>query len=80
MVTQPELTRVIYNQYVGCLLVMYDQVLWQWKISHDKADTLWNINLNIPARSMKGILMLLEELVVTFQRNIEAFYKGRGNN
>ena len=28
----------------------------------DKSDTLWNINRNVPARSMKGILMLFENV------------------
>ena len=34
-------------------------------------DTLWNINLNVPARSMKGILMLFENVAAQqpFARN-----------
>ena len=42
----------------------------------DKSNTLWNINLNVPARSMKGILMLFENVAAQqpFARNIEAFY------
>ena len=42
----------------------------------DKSDTLWSINLNVPARSMKGILMLFEYVAAQqpFARNTEAFY------
>ena len=36
----------------------------------DKFNTLWNINLNVSTRSMKGILMLFGP----FARNNEAFY------
>ena len=42
----------------------------------DKSSTLWNINLNVPARTMKGILMLFENVAAQqyFARNNEAFY------
>ena len=42
----------------------------------DKSNTLWSIKLNVPARSMKGILMLFENVAVQqpFARNTEAFY------
>ena len=42
----------------------------------DKSNTLWNINLNVPARSIKGILMLFENVAVQqpFTCNTEAFY------
>ncbi|MES9897342.1 MAG: hypothetical protein ABW141_20905, partial [Candidatus Thiodiazotropha endolucinida] len=76
MVTQPELAHMIYNQYKGRLAILYDRVLRHRKISKDKSDTLWNINLNVPARSMKGILMLFENVAAQqpFARNTEAFY------
>ena len=41
------------------------------KITKNKSDTLWNINLNVPARSMKGILMLFEDPDRT---STEAYY------
>ena len=42
----------------------------------DKSNTLWNTNLNVPASSMKGILMLFENVAAQqpFARNTEAFY------
>ena len=75
MVTQPDLARMIDNQYKGHLAILYDQVLRYRKISKDKSDTLWNINLNVSARSMKGILMLFENFVAQqpFARNTETF-------
>ena len=42
----------------------------------EKFNTLWNINLNVPAHSMKRILMLFQNVAAQqpFARNIEAFY------
>ena len=47
----------------------------------DKSNTLWNINLNVPARSMKGILMPFENVAVQqpFARNTEAFLQPQNN-
>ena len=75
-VTLPELVRMIDNQYKGRLAILYDRVLRHKKITMDKSNTLWNINLIVPARSMKGILMLFENVAVQqpFARNTEAFY------
>lgn len=76
MVTQPELARMIHNQYASRLVILYDRILRHRRINGDKSDTLWNINLNVPARSMKGILMLFEDVAAqqAFARDTEAFY------
>ena len=52
IVTPPELARMIDNQYKGRLAILYDR---HRKMTMDKSNTLWNINLNLPSRSMKGI-------------------------
>ena len=62
MVTLPELARMIDNQYKDRLAILYDRVLRHRKMTMDKSNTLWNRNLNMPARSMKGILMLFENV------------------
>ena len=76
MVTLPELARMIDNQYKGRLAILYDRVVRHRKMTMDKSSTLWIINLNVPARSMKGILMLLKNVAAQqpFARNTEAFY------
>ena len=76
MVTLPELPRMIDNQYKGRLAILYDWVLRHRKMTMDMSNTLWNINLNVPARSMKGILMLFENVATQqpFTRHTEAFY------
>ena len=76
MVTLPELARMIDNQYEGRLAILHDRVLRHRKMKMDKSNTLWNINLNVPARSMKGILMLFENVAAQqpFARSTEAFY------
>ena len=76
IVTQPELARMIANQYNGRLAILYDRILRHRKISRDKSDTLWNINLNMPACSMTGVLMLFEDVAAQhpFARNTESFY------
>ena len=54
IVTLPELARMIDNQYKGRLAILYDRVLRHRKMTKDKSNTLWNINLKVPAHSMKG--------------------------
>ena len=71
-VTEPELARQIRLQYSGRLVVLYDRVLRHRKITKDKSEALWNINLNVPARSMKGILMLFKDPTQSGQT--ETFY------
>ena len=76
IVTQPELARMIANQYNGRLAILYDRILRHRKISRDKSDTLWNINLNVPARSKKGVLILFEDVTAQqpFAWNTESFF------
>ena len=76
MVTEPHLARTIRNQYAGRLVFYYDRILRHRKIKKDMGDTLWNINRNVPARSMKGIMMLFEDPTRTaaFNRDTEYFY------
>ena len=62
MVTQPELARIIDTQYKGRLAILYDRVMRHRKMTMDKSNALWNIKLNVPARSMKGILIHFENV------------------
>ena len=59
-VTHSELARLVSQQYRHTA-VLYDRVLRHRKIVLNKRDTIWNVNLNTPARSMKGILMIFED-------------------
>ena len=61
MVSDVELARQIRQQVAGKMVILYDRILRHRKITKNKSDTLWNINLNVPARRMKGILMLFED-------------------
>ena len=61
MVSDVELAREIRQQTNNKMVILYDRILRHRKITKNKSDTLWNINLNVPARSMKGILMLFED-------------------
>lgn len=77
MVTQSDLARQISNQYAGRLAILYDRILRHRKMPLNKSETLWNINLNVPARSMKGVLLLFEDPTAggaTWARDTEAFY------
>ena len=67
---------MIDNQYKGRFAILYDRVLWHRKMTMYKSNTLWSISLNVPARSMKGILMLFENAAAQqpFARNTEACY------
>ena len=79
MVTLPELAGMIDNQYKDRLAILYDRVLRHRKMTINKSNTLWTINLNVPARSIKGMLMLCENVAAQqpFARNTEAFYNPR---
>ena len=59
------------QQVSGKMVILYDRILRHRKITKNKSDTLWNINLNVPARSMKGILILFEDPERT---NTETYY------
>ena len=56
MVTDSELARQIGHQFSGRIAILYDRILWHRKTTKKKSDTLWNINLNVIARSMKGMI------------------------
>lgn len=77
MITEPELARLIRTQYAGRLPIYFDRVRCKDKMLKDKSDTEWTINLNVPARSMKGILMLFEDPIAggaPWARDSEDFY------
>ena len=61
MVTDSELAR----QISGRTAILYDRILRHRKITNKKSNTLWNINFNVSARRMKGILMLFEDPDIT---------------
>ena len=75
-VSEPNLARTIRNKYANRLVILYDRILRHRKVALDKSQSLWNINLNVPARSLKGILMLFEDAgtATAFGRNTESFY------
>ena len=60
IVTQPHLTRSIRSEYQSIVL-LYDRILRHGQISVNKSDTMWNWSFNMPCKSLKGILVLLEE-------------------
>lgn len=64
----PELAHTVSSPYIDHLVICYDRILRHSKISLNKKDVLWNITLNVQARSMKGILMLFDESSQPFQR------------
>ena len=65
---------MIDNQYRGKLTILNDRVLRYRKISKDKSDTIWPID--VPARSMKGVLLLFEDVAPQqpYCLDTEAFY------
>ena len=58
--TQPDLARSIRSEYQHMAL-LYDRILRHRKIIVNKSDTVWNWSFNMPCKSLKGILVLLEE-------------------
>jgi hypothetical protein len=72
-VTEKELARHIQGQYEGKLAILYDRVLRHRKIVVNKKDPIWNINLNIPMLSCKGIMMIFEKSD-PWERDTERYY------
>ena len=60
-VTDTSLTRQLQQSIDGKMVILFDRILLQTMIPKNKKDTVWNIDLNVPSRSMKGILMLFED-------------------
>jgi len=59
--------------------VLYTRILRHRKLAFNKRDVTWNINVNTPTRSLKGILLLFEDTAVgamgpAFGRNSEFYY------
>ena len=61
MVTDSELARQIRQQFSGRMAILYARILRHRKSTKKRSDALWNINLNVPARNMKGVLMLFDD-------------------
>lgn len=75
-ITHPDIARLIRNQYASGLVIYYDRILRHRKVVLNKRDPLWNVNINVPARSMKGVLMLFEDgtKAKPYARDTEYFY------
>ena len=73
-VHQAELARLIEQQYQSRVAVYYERVLHHSTLQKSKKDTVWNLNLNTPSRSLKGILVFFEEVTSPFKRKSEEFY------
>lgn len=46
------LARLMRQQYMSQSVVLYTRVLRHRKLTLNKSDVTWNINLNTPARSL----------------------------
>ena len=78
-VNHEDLARLKHQQYMDKTVVLYTRVLRHRKLALNKSDVTWNINLNTPARSLKGILLLFEDPAAgamgpAFGRNSELYY------
>lgn len=71
LVTHAELSRVIKNQY-DKLAIYYDRIVRYRQYEKDKTEALWNLNMNTPARSFKGVLLLFTKNN-DFERDTEKF-------
>ena len=70
--TQPDLMRSIRSDYQSMAL-LYDRILRHRKIIVNKSDTVWNWAVNMPCKSLKGILVLLEE-EQSYTQDMSKFY------
>ena len=80
IVTSPQLSRMIKDQFQSKVSIFYDRILRHSYSMKRKEDLVWNINLNTPAKSMKGILMLFQEPRKEYKRKCEEFYNPKIKN
>ena len=73
IVRHAELARSIRQSYSN-LNVYYERVHRHSVIPMNKKDVAWNVNLNTPAKSLKGILLLFQEPQVDFAPKPTKFY------
>ena len=72
IVTQPDLAKSIATEYQSMAL-LYNRSLTHRQISVNKLDTTWNWSFNTPCKSLKGILVLFEE-VKPYERDMRKVY------
>ena len=75
IVTQHHLARSITDEYQNMAL-LYNRVLRHRQILVNKSDTTWNWSFNMPCKSLKGILVLLEE-ETKYARDTSKFYNSK---
>ena len=61
IVTQPDIASSIAIEYQSIVL-FYDRILRHRQIPVNKNDTTWNWSFNTPCKSLKGILVLFEDV------------------
>ena len=72
-VTDQELASNIRSRY-SAIGIKFDRILRHRMMPVNMSDRIWNINLNVPAKSMKGILMLFKKPSLPFAKDTEDFY------
>ena len=72
-VTERELASHISSKY-NALGVFYDRIIRHRKIPVKGSDRILNINVNVPAKSMKGILILFKVPQDEFDNKTEEFH------
>ena len=55
------------------MALLYDRALGHRQIRVNKSDTTWNWSFNTPCRSLKGILVLLEEEHLLYVQDTSKF-------
>ena len=72
IVTRSTIARSVTTEYQSMAL-LYDRVLRHKQIPVNKSDTTWNWSSNTPCKSLKGLLVLLEE-EKSYVRDTSKFY------
>lgn len=68
-----ELAGAIRSNYMGKMAYLYTHIMRLRKTVVNKSDTIWNVNINSTALSMKGVLLLFEN-EGDYARDTEKFY------
>ena len=74
VVNNQEIARILRDQYQSKFVIYYERILRHTKIRKNAKDTRWNLNLNIPSKSLKGILLLFKKVESKYERESEEYF------
>jgi hypothetical protein len=78
-VKNPGLALAVHNRYMSGYSLLYNRPLMFMMRQVFQSDTVWNFNINSPAKSLKGLLLLFDNST-NYARNVESWFNPQITN